>query len=693
VLLLLVYAVPFFWPPAPGKLADVPAKDAALLERIFPGVPTLWVAVRLLALALGATLLSSAGEVPRRFRARPVTGATLASGRRRVLALVAAVLLAATAPFAASLGPGAQMAYLVALFTPAILLRTWARRAEPRRSRWWLRSLPVAVVIVVWVALRLASDLNSPLVANVVDGWRGVVAMTTFVDQRRNVLTDLFEADLPGLGALPFVLQGVPLFEAGIAVPTFRCVQVLQILWVAATAAGVAALARLLFGRGAGVIAAATLLFAPYTRFVSIFPGPFLAGPLYGVGIGLCAVAACRWRSEAALAALGAMSGIAVTLPGAIPVAAFLVVVTAWCLRREWWRLWAGWGAGGAAFAAVVVPALPNVLTPERMAVHFRWDGVVTLIDAALMGQLPIRTFTAFRSWVVPRPPDIVIGALLAPFAHPRIAIRLWGDTLFDPLGAALTAIGIVTCVRTVRSSRAAGVLLLAFLAALSPAFSSPVNVVDITHAVVVPAAVALLASAGFVVVRRGLVPAGWRRRASFVAAATICIGGTVLVELVNPRILNASSLGIMFRVVRSDAFDRVVVLGYPKELAPGAGWAYVPKHLQPDAKWLYMKVIADLAGPRPVAFLEYGGDDGALSELVAGGKDLFFWSPGFDRDFPVTDSVCGHWPDATVFEIWDDAHLGRVYAARVGTREWSPTAPREHWSSRACASSDAAPG
>ncbi len=680
-LLLFAYAIPLFYPPTPVALGTLTPPDAWLLARIFPGVPVFWIAARLAALAVAAVLLSGT-DVPA--LRRTLDGESAAPsharvGTRRLVALAGALLQACSAPWAFHLSPVGQTAYLLTLFVPAALLGCPERLTPRWRPRLAWSAVLVAAVIVAWMVARLTTDLESPRVADVIDGWRGWLDVVTFVQQKKNLLTDLFDPRLPGMGGVLLSLHGMPLFQSDILPLSFRWVQIFQIVAIAACAAGIGALTRMLLGRGVAAIAVAVFLFAPYTRFVTLFPGPFLAGPIYATAVALCAVTCVRRRSEAPLAALGACAGIAIQFPGVMPVLAFLIAWTAWHLRDSWRGLWLGGAAALASFAAAVVPALAHVLVPTEMVAHFRWDGLISIIDGGLLGQLPLGTTPPAWEGVSPRPFDIVVAALLAPFAHPRLAIRLWGDALFDPVGSALIAVGLAACVRSALRSPAARVLLLFFAAALCPAFVSPVDVVDIVHAVVLPVPAALLAALGFLVVRQQL---GWKAadaRALAAVAIAVCLGGTLLFDVVNPRILSASSFGIMFRVLTSGAAQRVVVLTY--------GPSFVRK-----TKTLFTGPITAFGGPRPVGYLAYEGGDLPVSDLAAEGKDLFFWSHGFDQDLEMTDAICRQWPDATLYEIWDDAGLGRVHGARVGGDAWKPEGADGKWRSWSCASRNGRP-
>jgi len=674
--LLLVYAAPLFYPPPSFPTGYVVPPDSWLLQRIFPSVPALWVALRLGALAAGALLLSRAhpSAVPGSLRspssARRHSGVLVARG----LALGVAFLHACAAPWASHLGPAGQTAYLAMLGMPGLLLALPGSFAVRARLRRWRRALPLAAVILVWVASRLVTDLDSPRVADVVDGWRGWLDIYRFAEQRKNLLTELFDPNLPGMGGVLLFLHGMPLVQLGIAPLSFHWFQLLQVLSLGLCAVGVGALARLLVGPGLAPIAAAVFLFAPYTRLVALFPGPFVAGPVYITAVAVCALVAVRRRSEAAIAALGAASGIAVAFPGVVPAVVVFLAVAIWYLRSSWRHTWVGCAAALASFAAAVVPAAGNVLNPGELKAHFRWDGLISIIDGNLLGQLPLATIPPAWSGVSPRPLDVVVSAILAPFAHPRIAIRLWGDVIFDPLGAALIAVGLAACVRSACRSSAAMVLLLFFVAALCPAFASPVDVVDIVHAVTLPVPAALLAAAGFAVVRRQLGGTLARSSAGAVAAVAVCLGSTVLFDVVNPRILSASSFGIMFSVVEPDVANRVVVL------------VYGPGFVRPT-RTLFWGPITAFAGPRPVGYLEYDGGELPASGLAAEGKDLLFWSHGYDLDMDVTGAICRQWPDAAFYEILDRARIGRLHGALLGGAPWWPRVADARWRAWTCPS------
>jgi hypothetical protein len=231
-----------------------------------------------------------------------------------------------------------------------------------------------------------------------------------------------------------------------------------------------------------------------------------------------------------------------------------------------------------------------------------------------------------------------------------------------------------------VRTSAGARFGLLFYAAALSPAFVSPVDRVDIVHAVALPVPAALLAAAAFAGLRRRWSVAP-RARAAAAAAVTVAIaaGGTALFDVVNPRILPASAMGIVFRSLAPADASRVVVLDYP------------PAHAI-DVRWLFTGVMTAYGGPVPLGYLPYAGQALPAQDLAAEARDLLFWSPGLDADLGVTAAVCRQWPAASLYEVGDAAGLGRVFAARVGERSWAPALPSGRWRRRACPASVAAP-
>src|SRR5262249_18489337 len=150
----------------------------------------------------------------------------------RLFALGVAAVHAASAPWAFELEPTGQHLYLLALLVPGFVLAVSELAAVPWRAIRWGRGAVPAAVILVWVVARLLGDVYSPRAADTVDGWQGFVALLRFVPPTTNVLTELMDPGLPGLGAVPLVFDGLPLFRAGVVAPSFQVVQVLKIVWL-----------------------------------------------------------------------------------------------------------------------------------------------------------------------------------------------------------------------------------------------------------------------------------------------------------------------------------------------------------------------------------------------------------------------------------------------------------------------------
>src|SRR5262249_56684479 len=98
-------------------------------------------------------------------------------------------------------------------------------------------------------------------------------------------------------------------------------------------------------------------------------------------------------------------------------------------------------------------------------------------------------------------------------------AMRLCGDTLFEPVGAALAAVGLAVCLRRVTRRGNAALLVVCGLALLPAALSTASDRTSLTRSIATPVAVALLAAVGFESVRAALVD---RHRAMVACAATV---------------------------------------------------------------------------------------------------------------------------------------------------------------------------
>jgi hypothetical protein len=547
-------------------------------------------------------------------------------------------MLAALAPRAAAFPVAGQVAYLAGLFVPAALLLVPDGRAPmtwPRLA--WLA--PVGAVVALWVGLRLLVDAHSTRAAHVIDTWRTALALATFLGGPGNYVTGGVDPEMPGVPATPLVVLGLPLVQAGLAPLTFTAVRLMHLCTVAATGAAVALAARRLLGGGA-TIAVAVFLFAPLVRFMAATAGPYAVSSTYAVLIVLAAIAAWRRGSDAALAALGGLCGLAVVHPGLGPTAIAGAAIGAAGGRGH--RVpWTTVATAIAAFVAAAWPHVPAALASALDAARSLLDGHA----AATLGEV-----------------------LRSPFAVARTPGRLWGDTLFDPIGAVLLATGLVACLRAAGRSPAATILVLLLAAALLPALVTTAEHPVLLRAFVLPVPGALLAAAGFQSLRRGLAPRGARRLAGAIVAAT-CVAGTIVFDVVNPRILGTSALALVFQAAGGADAPRAVLLDDATELGP-------------DVRLLARGPMTAIDGERPIAYVRYG--NGALPDLAAHGDDLLFWSPEVERTVQMSDVVCSQWPAATLYRIGDDERL--VLAARIGGAPWQPAMPADAWRTGNCA-------
>ena len=155
----------------------------------------------------------------------------------------------------------------------------------------------------------------------------------------------------------------------------------------------------------------------------------------------------------------------------------------------------------------------------------------------------------------------IPAGAVLSPFAIARSPLRLWGDVLFEPWSAGLSAVGLAICARHAVRNRVALALLAFVTAALLPGFVSSYDRPSLLRILGAPTALALMSAVGFVGALTTLHPVAVRRWAMMITTLAIAVSGTVLFDVVNPRILAASSIGLLVRAVDASELDGVALL------------------------------------------------------------------------------------------------------------------------------------
>lgn len=700
--LILLYALPLFAPPSGGP-AITPAADAGLIARLFPDVPAWWVAGRLIALLAGALLVTATARQPALRLENPPAGSDARTWRypwvphAALLAAAAHGLLLWVGPH---LPPIGQALFMLWFTFPALLLWwgvvTPARPsglAERRRGAW-----PLAAMIVAWLVFRVAVSWHSPRAADVVDTWRVFGGFVQLAKSNGNFLTESMDPELPGLSAMQLFFQGLPFLQVIAHIPGLIWVQVTNAAWLALGAATVAALAAALIGRSAAVIAAAAYLFSPFILLIQLSPMPPIALVLPAVA-GLLLVRFYRSGSPAALALLGAVEGIAAGMPPLIPMMGLALLLAVW-------RLWKGPRVPPivlvTALLSLTVGVASSLPSPATIgAMYGRY--VVTQIplavaERAVHGQLaptiedwyggplpegvPLEDLRmpVTRGWLL-----MPAGALLAPFAIARWPLRLWADTLFDPLGAGLAAVGLLVCLRHARRDRVSLALVLFLGAGLGAGFVSSYDRISLFRLLGAPVPVALLTAAGFQSLAAVLPGAAARRWATAAVALAIAIGGTVIFDVVNPRLLPASSLGLLVRSVDEADLRRVALLtSYLRDARQNVP----PGRRYWELDWLrhnhpYIAEIVRTVPRRPIPLMAV--ERLAPLDAERDERDVMLWSPALEQSAGVTQQVCRIWPDAALYSIVDAAGLSRLYGARLAGPNWTPSLPPQQWTVGPC--------
>jgi hypothetical protein len=453
--------------------------------------------------------------------------------------------------------------------------------------------------------------------------------------------------------------------------------------------------ARVVAPRTAAV-AAAAFLFSPFALFLQLGPLPTIA-PLVIAVLGLLLVELLRSGSPPALALLGAVAGLAFNFPAFIPTTVMILAITA---LRAWRGPRPSPVVVAVALLSFLAGALPGIPHPEafremnRLYVAPQWPWSVA--ERAIQGQLsPVMSdwIAESPSWATP------VAAVLSPFAISRNGMRLWGDVLFEPFATALAAAGLAICLRHAPRDRVSAAVLVFLALTIAPGFVSSTDTPSLIRMLVAPILMAVLTAGGV----RGIALASGialdepredsRRRVwqwlPAVAVVAIALGGTLIFDVVNPRILPASSLGLLIRSVDESMLARVALLTSARMESgrPGVGATVDPRVRQYHADWLrkhhpYVEDIMRTVPRRPIPVVS------AESFLDAGEAlpyDVLFWTPAVDQTTAMTDRVCRRWPDAALYTIVDKAGLSRVYAARALGPGWIPAVPASQWTMQRC--------
>jgi hypothetical protein len=238
-------------------------------------------------------------------------------------------------------------------------------------------------------------------------------------------------------------------------------------------------------------------------------------------------------------------------------------------------------------------------------------------------------------------------------------------------LGTGLAACGIVVCLLGSRRSLLAGGLIGLLLIALVPAFLSSSDRPSLTRTCLAPVVLSLLCAVGFETARRAFA-AEWRPRLLAAAAtAGIASGGILLFDVVNPRILPASSTAIALEALGSSPSVRNVTL---------------LEHAGAEYGWLQVRRAASTIPSRPIDVVSYA-QPASLDQLrsIGNSAGLVLWSPGLEEQSEVSREICARWPMARLFTLRDRTGCSSAFAAELAGTPWRPALAAERWATHAC--------
>ena len=246
---------------------------------------------------------------------------------------------------------------------------------------------------------------------------------------------------------------------------------------------------------------------------------------------------------------------------------------------------------------------------------------------------------------------------------------------------AAVFAVGILVCVRRSLRDRPSLLALVFLAAAMITGFTSTYDRPSQLRLLGASIPLALLAAAGFNGIRSNLPGAALRQGVTVVVTLAIAVSGTVLFDVVNPRILAASALGLAVRSVDPSELGHAVLL-------TASGFHHRtdidPLHRFWELDWLrknhpYIDDIVRTVPQQPLAILTF---EAARSNPAI---EIFLWSPALEETAEVSTQVCQAWPDTALYTIVDAAGLSRVYAARRAGSRWTPKISKNQWAAVGC--------
>jgi len=643
--------------PPPATPMMLPAWDASVCERIFPGVPCLWVLLRLACMGfvfLAATLIATRQPFDVPANDAPVAAWTPLSPLSIKLAFACALAHVLVLPWAAELTRHGQLAYIAWLFVPPIILFMAGVRRPPARSQTrtatpWLALL---LICVLWLLLRLPTSVFSPLVASGVDSDLPFEYLANTLDAHFNLLTDHQNV---GVTALLSVFQGPAILGITPAELTPQLMQRVQIFWTACTALLLGWLANAFAGRRSAPIAAAAFLFSPFTTATTLLLGGLFLGPLLTAALLATLVCAARDARLWAVPACAAVGGIMLTHPGIAPIGAlgFGMLLLLW-----WHRPFPLLTLATAtlSFAAAVLPGLPRWDAIQNMSSTYataRQSWVA--MESVGFGLVP-PSFAEFNLHVATSGPlDSIVGAILSPWATPRTPMRLWGDAIFEPVGAGLFALGLGVLLARARRCQFARCALLLVALAVLPAFVSSYDRSSLTRAFALPLLVALVAGFGHAWLER-LVSLPYRRFIATALVATVIAGGTYLFDHVQPRILARSGLSTALAATQSAT----------QECLPAALIVSAPQ--EERAHRPFVSALSSC----PLELVTLGANATAVwSPLDDGG--LVYWTPGLEDELGVGARICSAHPHVRIWALSDESGFVPVFIAAGPESSWRP--------------------
>jgi len=656
-----IYLLPLYAPPGTTAIAlDLPHRPD-LGARLFPGIPFAWMAGRLTAVAI-ATVALAYFFAQNRLTLPPPIRATAAIRPKFVwLALLSAAMLAGFALAAHRLPVSAEFVFLLLAPLPTLLT------ALAHRRRKWPTLSPsgcaTLLLIAFWALERTLNTWGDPRAATTIDTWPGFESFADAVMSGRKLLSVRFE---PGAPDLIHLLVGAPLCHWFGIEPSLVWVRAMTMLWLAAGAAAIHVLARQIAGPAAGVVAAAALLYAPFTFHDVIDAAPYGVVTALIVGMFLAFYQWIASRSPTALVALASLAGIASAFGhSAVPTALLGLVTAISLVQRRKDLAPTVLAVAVLTFGAIAYPHMPGLGDLESIQVYYLARFQPWLyVESWLFGQRVAMGDVAFVernfAWLHVHTLEIFAGALLAPVAIARNALRHCGDVFIEPLSALLGIAGILVLL-TAKHRGNAALLLYFLLIALLPGFTSSYDRVSLVRLMNLVPVFSLLAAVGFA----ALAPRPWRQHTGvgIACAAAIAFSGAYLSEYVNPRIVAQSWMSIALASIETSGESQVALLDAP----PADRF-----------EWLYTEIIAAKAGVAAVPVHTFASP-ASLSELQKNDVAVAFWSPAFEIERQPSAALCAVAPTAQLIRIWDPAHLSYTWAAAFdGT--WRPPLESARW-------------